>query len=176
MYDKMPAKSHLKGLLPERKGPRPGIGKWPVPHRQVDGFASKEMNETMQTHLVTLSESNLSHLSIQTSAYERRGPALWICQDPDGKTGNSDQPEKRELAHVHDSEGSSHVILSPKDAKEVIEKRWGERHGLSGVMVVPAGYLMIYGPKNEEELKAWKMIIAASVAYGGGGAGRGIEL
>ena len=49
--------------------------------------------------------------------------------------------------------------LSHADAKEVIEKGWGERHGLSGKTVgsrtFTAGYLMIYAPRNEEEVRLW---------------------
>jgi hypothetical protein len=40
---------------------------------------------------------------------------------------------KHELAHIHLSEGSLHVALSPQDARRVIEKKWGELHRLSGL-------------------------------------------
>jgi hypothetical protein len=57
------------------------------------------------------------------------------------------------------------VKLSHADAKEVIEKGWGERHGLSRKTVLSgktvrsrtftAGYLMIYAPRNEGEVRLW---------------------
>lgn len=41
-----------------------------------------------------------------------------------------------------------YIILS------VIEKGWGERHPLSGVVsVLPKEYLILYAPRDEEELQ-----------------------
>lgn len=68
-----------------------------------------------------------------------------------------------EFAHVH-QEGSSHFILSVPDAKEVLEKGWGERHGMAGRMT-PLTYMFVYAPRDEEELKEWKKIAKASAAF-----------
>lgn len=68
-----------------------------------------------------------------------------------------------EFAHVH-SEGSSHFILSVPDAREVLEKGWGERHGMSGSMT-PLTYMFVYAPQDEEQLAEWKKIADASAAF-----------
>lgn len=68
-----------------------------------------------------------------------------------------------EFGHVHD-EGSSHFILSVPDAAEVLEKGWGERHGMSGKMT-PLTYMFIYAPRNDEEVEEWKKIAEASAAF-----------
>jgi hypothetical protein len=39
------ARKFLKEPLPERTGPRPEMGKWVVPHRQVSQFGEKEMHK-----------------------------------------------------------------------------------------------------------------------------------
>lgn len=44
-----------------------------------------------------------------------------------------DDPTAHELAHIHLSEGSLHLILSPQDARKVIGSGWGERHRLAGM-------------------------------------------
>jgi len=46
-----------------------------------------------------------------------------------------------------------HMIFGPSDARTVIEKGWGERHPLSGVYPgLPVTYLMIYAPRDQEEV------------------------
>jgi hypothetical protein len=80
-----------------------------------------------------------------------------------------DNHAKGEIGHVHfEAEGSSHVKLSLADAKEVSEKGWGERHGLSGKML-PWGYVMIYAPRDEEEVKIMSKFFRASIAFMSGG-------
>lgn len=71
---------------------------------------------------------------------------------------------KGEIAHMHESDGSLHVTLAPKDAKLVVERGWGQRHSLSGG-VLPAGYTMVYGPRNEEEKTVAEKIVGAGVRF-----------
>jgi hypothetical protein len=54
--------------------------------------------------------------------------------------------------------------LSLADAKEVIEKSWGRRHGLSG-KILPWGYVMVYTPRNGEEMEIWGRTFRASIAF-----------
>ena len=42
-------------------------------------------------------------------------------------------PTKHELAHIHLSEGSMHLTLSPQDARKVVKEGYGERHRLAGL-------------------------------------------
>lgn len=50
----------------------------------------------------------------------------------------------------------------------VIEKGWGERHPLSGVsniIPLPKEYLIIYAPRDEEELEVVERIMLAAVGF-----------
>jgi hypothetical protein len=58
-----------------------------------------------------------------------------------------------------------HIILSPGDTKEVIEKGWGELHGLAGNGPAAKTYMMIYSPRNDMELEITKKILEAAVKY-----------
>lgn len=58
-----------------------------------------------------------------------------------------------------------HIILSPTDTKEVTEKGWGELHGLAGQGAAAKTYMMIYSPRNEEELEITKKILEAAIKY-----------
>jgi hypothetical protein len=62
-------------------------------------------------------------------------------------------------------DGSMHIILSASDTKEVIEKGWGELHGLAGQGRAAKTYMMIYSPRNDMELRITKKILEAAVKY-----------
>lgn len=42
-------------------------------------------------------------------------------------------PSKHELVHIHLSDGSIHLTLSPQDARLVVGRNWGELHRLAGI-------------------------------------------
>ena len=67
---------------------------------------------------------------------------------------------------MHNAEGSVHTVLSAADAKQVIEKSWGERHGLSGKYGFPIGYTMVYAARTIEEVKVIMKIAKAAARYG----------
>jgi hypothetical protein len=59
-----------------------------------------------------------------------------------------------------------HMILSPSDTKTVIERGWGELHGLAGKgNSMAKTYLMIYAPRHEKELGVIKKILEAATIY-----------
>jgi hypothetical protein len=64
--------------------------------------------------------------------------------------------------------------LSPADARQVILKGWGEKHRLSKPKTsliqfekfhLADTYLMIYGPRNEEELEHVRKILCCSIRF-----------
>ena len=71
----------------------------------------------------------------------------------------------REVAHIHGSDMSSHLLLSLPDAKEVIARGWGERHRLSGSALVPLGYTMLYSPRKVEEVGVLTAIFEGGIEY-----------
>ena len=72
---------------------------------------------------------------------------------------------KGEVAHIHDSDVSGHVLLSLADAEDVVAKGWGERHRLSGTAFIPLSYTMLYVPRNDEEIEISMMIAEAAIEY-----------
>ena len=59
-----------------------------------------------------------------------------------------------------------HMNLHPDDAKAVLEKGWGERHPLArgGWMktYVPREFVMVYAPRDRNELDVVRRIIEAA--------------
>ncbi|KAF5666024.1 hypothetical protein FCIRC_10345 [Fusarium circinatum] len=150
--------------VPLREAPRPTIGTWTAPSRQLTDTAEKSLIEACgyQSFLSSLASSSSSKLKIATSLAERRGPALFVASEkpphPIAKrTGG-------EIGHMHGSDGSMHINLAPKDAKLVLEKGWGQRHPLSGT-VLYLGNVMVYAPRNEAELDVVKNITRAGVKF-----------
>jgi len=80
----------------------------------------------------------------------------------------------REISHIHATgEYSAHVVLSPRDAKRVIDAGWGQLHPLAGVKankvlrgrMLPKCYVLLYTPRDENEIAVLLEIIKASVGY-----------
>jgi hypothetical protein len=68
----------------------------------------------------------------------------------------------REFAHLHPvHDGSLHLTLPPDIYEEVLAKGWGEPHPVSGTM-------MVWGPRNDEELDVVWRLVHASYAYATG--------
>lgn len=60
---------------------------------------------------------------------------------------------------------SLHLTLSPADAMLAIEKGWAVRHSASGMLGMPQTYVLIYAPRDEEELGIVEKLCDASVGF-----------
>ncbi|KAF5575253.1 hypothetical protein FPCIR_13246 [Fusarium pseudocircinatum] len=150
--------------VPVREAPRPMIGTWTAPSRQLTDMAKQSIIESQayQSFLSSLASSSSSKLKIATSLAERRGPALFVAsEEPSHPIAKR---TRGEIGHMHGSDGSMHINLAPKDAKLVLERGWGQRHPLSGT-VLYLGNVMIYAPRTEEELEVVKNITRAGVKF-----------
>jgi hypothetical protein len=69
----------------------------------------------------------------------------------------------REFAHLHPaSDGSLHMVLPPDVVDQAIENGWAERHPLAGQHGLPANIVMVYGPRDEDELEVVADLVRAS--------------
>lgn len=72
-----------------------------------------------------------------------------------------------EFAHLHPPhDGSLHLLLPQEQAAEVIAKGWGELHPLARMGAMPPTNLMVFGPRDDEELNVVWRIVQASWANG----------
>lgn len=152
--------------LPKRSGHRPAIAPFAVPHRQTN-----QHNDTIiRNKQIKIFDEKVSGsdglLVFKTSYLEKNSPGVFL---KDSAAGNPTivGVSHAEIGHMHLFDGSMHIILSPSDTKEVIEKGWGELHGLAGEGRAAKTYLMIYSPKTESELIVTKLILDAAVTYSG---------
>ena len=150
--------------LPERRGPRPSVGAHPVPHRQLSQLPDEAMKQRIEALFDARVARQPKLVEYQRSYFEKRHPAVTLrepaCGHPDAFLSRG------EIAHTHPSDGSMHMIFSRSDARAVIESGWGERHPLAGVMLdLPATYLFIYPPRDEDELEITGRLLDAAIAH-----------
>jgi len=74
-----------------------------------------------------------------------------------------------EFAHLHPPyDGSLHLALPRAVADDVIEKEWAEPHPAARMGLIPergAIPIMVYGPRDEQELEIVWAILEASHAF-----------
>jgi hypothetical protein len=74
-----------------------------------------------------------------------------------------------EFAHLHPvRDGSLHMILPPEAVDAVIANGWAERHPLAGRYGLPSNIVMVYGPRDEDELAVVGDLVRASHALAAG--------
>lgn len=116
--------------------------------------------------ITSIAAEHPDEFNVDTSILERSGSALFIKSSVEKHPGAFGT--RNEIAHIHTSDGSMHVSVSPKDAKMVIERGWGERFRLSG-SILPVSYTLIYapraGPDEDEEIKVVEAIIRAGTKF-----------
>jgi hypothetical protein len=151
--------------LPTRRGNRPTIARFPIPHRQLDQFAADEVRRALQHAFERAVVAQTDEVHFQRSHYERHNVAVTLRVPERG-------PEyvRRgcgEIAHIHPSDGSMHMVFSPSDAKAVIDAGWGERHPIAGVgrRFLPDTYLFVYPPRDRDELSVTERILGAAVRF-----------
>lgn len=150
------------GALPERRGPRPEVS-WTIPQQQQTQNAPPDLQERLFEEIRSLPgvEVGPSHISVPGA----RGFTL--------HEGSADEqaflvPEFAEFAHLHPSyDGSLHVVLPPELATDVSTKGWGRPHMWAGTRLSP-GFLLVHGPRDDDELVTVLGIVAASHAYATG--------
>ncbi|KAL7416830.1 hypothetical protein BDY24DRAFT_412318 [Mrakia frigida] len=155
--------------LPERRGPRPTVIGRPVPHRHWGEQQPAAVTEAVSSYRSRLARLNPTLLVERTSNLERAGPSLGLHPEvltPREGKKFTDKWGKGEVVHVHENDRSLHVALSPLDAANVIQVGWGERFPLAGLLsFVPVGYVMIYAPRDLEEVEIVNKVVLASCRW-----------
>jgi len=75
---------------------------------------------------------------------------------------------KREIGHFHPRDGSAHISLPPDLAKQAVTAGWAEVHPVARAGMAPENVVMLYGPRDENEVEVLAEIIAAAVARAAG--------
>jgi len=155
--------------LPKRSGERALIAPFAIPHRQLNQHNNDSIREKQKAMFKEVVGHNKTLVHFQKSYFEKHNDAVFLN---DSAKGNQTvvSTTHGEVGHMHPSDGSMHFSLSPSDTKEVLEKGWGELHGLAGQVykgndALPPTYMMVYAPRTEQELAVVKQILQAAIRY-----------
>lgn len=143
--------------VPHRPGPKPRTTQT-NPHQQLDQRPPAELIELMTQRCFAFAQvvERPSLISVKGAR------ALYL------KPGVLSGPRaafliEREFAHIHPlPDGSMHLALPAETAREVIDKGWGEPHPVARMGLIPAGIIMVYAPRDANELAVVMHIVEAS--------------
>jgi Family of unknown function (DUF5519) len=155
MPDEMP-KREPSFLARRRTGSRPSTT--PTnPHRQLTQNAPAGLQERVFDYA-----SSLEGVAVGPSAVSVPGARAFHL--PASSHGAREAfLVGQEFAHLHPAtDGSLHMALPPDLVDAVIESGWAERHPLAGRHGLPANIVMVYGPRDNEELAVVKDLVRAS--------------
>lgn len=136
-----------------------------MPHQQLDQLAPVDLQEELFERASGLPgvRTGPSHVSVPGARAFHLEPSMARGEPHAFMRGT-------EFAHLHPAyDGSLHLALPEDLASVVIEAGWGEHHPLVAVGVMPPTQLMVYGPRDAEELEVVWQIVQASYVFASGG-------
>ena len=94
--------------------------------------------------------------------------ALWLREDVPAGTREAFMIG-REFAHIHSIlDGSLHAALSTEVAQEAICKSWTDQHPVARMGYIPQNVVMIYGPRDAEEIEVVARLVVEAYRYASG--------
>lgn len=149
-------------ILPVREGSKPVTGAMP-PHLQFSEQSPEAIWQALCNwafSVFPLSREEATMISVPTSR------ALWLDESVTTLPRDAFMPPRgsREFAHVH-KDGSMHLCVSHDFAEEVYAKKWGEPHPYKHLGI---NEILVYAPRNTEELEVVKMTLKAAYYYATG--------
>ena len=149
--------------LPARQGPAPKtLGQ--LPHSQLNQHDPDEIVDALHTWCFAL-----PNITDEDSVISVPGSRALVLRD--GVPGNQAAfMIGREFAHIHPKpdNGSMHLVLSVDDVAEIKKTGWGEDHYLVTQGQWPVGLVMIFSPRDEDELSVVKQIVGRSYEFATG--------
>ncbi|GAA5863506.1 hypothetical protein JCM8547_007268 [Rhodosporidiobolus lusitaniae] len=106
------------------------------------------------------------------------GPYSFLCSHSPSTSSSPSPSSSPPTFTPGPAPQSMHCILSLTDAAHVLAQGWGVRHPMSGyvaprglrwmqgrVPALPEGYVLVYAPRDEGELRVFERIARASVRF-----------
>ena len=150
------------GALPRRGGPAPNVT-WAIPQTQVSQNSPIELQERLVQAV-----RQMPGVTVGTSRISVPGARAFNLEEGPGDPQAFLVPSAREFAHLHPAaDGSMHVALPATHAADLVAKGWGRAHPLAGTRLTP-GFVMLFGPRDDEELTVVTGVVALSHAQAAG--------
>ncbi|MCH8908834.1 MAG: hypothetical protein IH840_17245 [Candidatus Heimdallarchaeota archaeon] len=133
-----------------------------MPHIQLDQLASPAIETKLASSIFSI--DGLTQKPTRMSLPGARG--IFLKSKSDAKLSlvlSSDG----EIGHIHPAPelGSMHLQIAEDLANELIDNEWGEFHPLVHQGAFPPTLVMIYSPRNDEEISMLNWFVKASQAF-----------
>ncbi|HSI81621.1 MAG TPA: hypothetical protein VK919_13320 [Solirubrobacterales bacterium] len=154
--------NHLR-IFPERPGPEPTITN-EEPQEQLDQLGPPEIWDELVRRA-----NELPGVSERDSVISVKGArAFWL--EPELIKGPKDSLiTENEFAHIHPRPDSSwHLQLPYELAVLAVSAGWGRIHTVVWLGDAPANSMMLYSPRNEQELEVVWFLVEESYRYASG--------
>ncbi|NYG07281.1 phospholipase/carboxylesterase [Phycicoccus badiiscoriae] len=150
------------GHLPHREGTSPQVH-WDIPQQQQSQNAPETLQEKLFERVSALAgvQGGPSRISVP-------GARAFTLPDGTGPDESYLVPGVREFAHLHPAyDGSLHLALPAAYAADLVAHGWGVPHPWAGTRLA-AGFVMLFGPRTEDELETVSAIVTAAHAFASG--------
>ena len=146
--------------IPPRTGPQPRTTKH-IPHEQLDQNSDPVMFKKLSDWM--FSQDGVRE---EPSGISVPGARAMVLEGREVATPRAFMIG-REFAHIHPEPlpGSLHLNLAPDDADFVVAQGWGENHFLVDRGVLPPGTIMVYAPRDDDDLAVIQTIITQSMSF-----------
>ena len=149
--------------LPQRQGepPKTHFG---LPHEQLSQNPPADIYTQLKAQVFDFEFVKRRPSVISVPGAE----ALWLLEEG-GHSCAGAFMRGNEFAPVHPPyDGSLHMVLPADDVPEFLESGWGEIHPLVSVGSVPPGFVLVFGPRDNEELGVILGLIDTSYRFARG--------
>jgi hypothetical protein len=149
-------------LIP-RKGLRPETTDC-APHEQVSQNPDAVMHRNFKARAFDFPFVERRHSIISVPGAE----ALWLPHSHAHGCTESFMIGN-EFAHVHPAyDGSMHLMLPVECTRELFAKGWGEPHPMAAAGMIPETAVMVFAPRDMDEIETALKILATSYDFARG--------
>lgn len=151
------------GRLSVRRGGHPRVS-WSIPQQQQSETAPVTLQEKLLEDIACLPGVAVgpSHISVP-------GARALTIADANAGSENFLVPSAHEFAHLHPSyDGSLHLMLPADQAADLVAHGRGRMHPWAGTRLA-VGFVMVYGPRDDDEVRLVGQIVEASYAFASNG-------
>lgn len=143
--------------LPARPGPRPRTTAW-NPHVQLDQNAPPVLVEALLQRMLRLD-------GVEARPSLLGAPGTRALCLAGGACPRAGFLAEGEFAHLRPgTDGSLHLALSTEHARHAIGAGWAEQHPFARLGFLPAGVVMVFGPRDDGESDVVWRLLQASLA------------
>jgi Family of unknown function (DUF5519) len=149
-------------MVPTRNGPKPSTTS-ENPHTQLDQNAPVELQDRLRDHALGLPGVRRGRSQVSVPG------AVAFYLDVPVQERSIPQFTGGEWGHIHPHyDGSLHINVPTALAEQLIAHGWAEYHNVVARGLAPPIVIMLYGPRDEEELAVAQSIVEEAYLAAGG--------